>query len=506
MRDDLWPTGTPSGANETAAGQANDEFERFFQMSLHMLCIAGTDGYFRRVNPAFERTLGFSAEELLSMPFIDFVHPDDHVATLRELARLGYGAPSVNFENRYRCKDGSFRWLSWTSAPQEGGLLYVAAVDVTDRRRAQDLFQSLLQFAPDPVVIVDGEGIIRRVNALTEQLFGYDAEEMLGQPVEIIVPHRFRSSHMDHRAVYRHKPHVRPMGAGKELCAVRKDGTEIPVEISLGPVETDEGLLVMSTIRDISERKKVERRLREQEAELLAAERIQERLRPQSAPKVEGFQICGAARPAVYAAGDLYDYFHMPGGTTGIVVGDVTGHGFSSALLMASTHAYVRSLAASGCDVDEIMRRMNDIVVGETHDNLFVTMFFGRLDAPARRFVYTNAGHPTGYVIDASGRVKACMESTGMPLGILPDSRYPRSTAIDLETGDVVLLLTDGLIEAESPNGEHFGVERVLDHVGRNRSEKVCDIVRGLYDAVMGFAQRERLADDATLVVAKCVS
>jgi sigma-B regulation protein RsbU (phosphoserine phosphatase) len=152
------------------------------------------------------------------------------------------------------------------------------------------------------------------------------------------------------------------------------------------------------------------------------------------------------------------------------------------------------------------MARMNDTIVGETDENLFVTLFFGRLDAKARTFEYSSAGHPTGYVIDASGAVKAGMESTGIPLGIRPDARFPRSETIDIDSGDVILLLTDGVFEAESPAEEYFGIERVLDNVRKNRSKPVCEIVRGLYDAVLGFAQRERLADDATLVVAKCVS
>jgi serine phosphatase RsbU (regulator of sigma subunit) len=290
-----------------------------------------------------------------------------------------------------------------------------------------------------------------------------------------------------------------------ELCAVRKDGTEMPVEISLGPLETEEGLLVMSTIRDISERKRVERTLREQEAELLAAERIQERLRPQKAPSVPGFQMCGAARPAVHAAGDLYDYFAMPANTTGIVVGDVSGHGFSSALLMASTHAYIRSLSNSGADVDEIMHRMNDTIAGETAPNLLVTMFFGRIDPVESTFTYSNAGHPTGYVIDAGGTIKARMESTAMPLGVVPSASFSRSQPIAIEPGDVILLLTDGVLEAESPTGEHFGIDRLIDSVRSNRDKPVCEIVDGLYRAVLGFARSDKLADDATLVVAKCV-
>jgi PAS domain S-box-containing protein len=119
--------------------RAERELERVFALSLDLLCIAGTDGYFRQVNPAFRRTLGYSEEELLASPFVDFVHPDDRDGTLAVLEELARGADVLEFENRYLCKDGSERWLEWTATPvPREGLIYAAARDVTDRRRAEE--------------------------------------------------------------------------------------------------------------------------------------------------------------------------------------------------------------------------------------------------------------------------------------------------------------------------------------------------------------------------------
>src|SRR4029079_19357725 len=95
----------------------DEDLDQFFTLSLEMLCVAGLDGYFRRLNPAFERTLGYTLEELQSQPFLDFVHPYDREATLAEVARLATGAETISFENRYRCKDGSYVWLAWTARP-----------------------------------------------------------------------------------------------------------------------------------------------------------------------------------------------------------------------------------------------------------------------------------------------------------------------------------------------------------------------------------------------------
>jgi PAS domain S-box-containing protein len=120
----------------SARKEAEEQRDRFFALSLDMLCVASADGFFKRVNPAFTTTLGWSSEELLTRPFLDFVHPDDHASTLHEVERqVAAGESVLQFENRYRHKDGSWRVLSWASVPHDGGLMFGAARDVTERKQ-----------------------------------------------------------------------------------------------------------------------------------------------------------------------------------------------------------------------------------------------------------------------------------------------------------------------------------------------------------------------------------
>jgi PAS domain S-box-containing protein len=253
--------------------QMAEELDHFFTLSRDLMCMASRDGVFTRINPTWTEVLGWTTEELTGRPYLEFIHPDDVDRTVAQNISLTDGLmPTVSFENRYRTRDGGYRWLAWNATPAEdGACIYAVARDVTEAKRAEQRFRQLIFSAPDAMVIVGADGIIRLVNDQTERLFGWSDTDLVGRPVHTLIPARLHARHAEDMSHYLEEPVARRMGIGRELSALRRDGSEFPVEITIAPLDTEEGLLVSAAIRDVSERQRTEQALAAARDEALAA-------------------------------------------------------------------------------------------------------------------------------------------------------------------------------------------------------------------------------------------
>ena len=225
---------------------------------------------FTYVSPAFERIMGVPMEELYRDPTVweKSIHPDDQAAYRAAFYRwVRGGTEEFNIDYRVINRQGEVRWLSdrGTVLDHNDGRPYLVsgiARDITDRKHAEQKFRGLLEAAPEAMIIVDGTSQIQLVNAQTLRLFGYTRDELIGLPLERLIPERLRHQHAGLGADYIAAPTPRAMGEGKELFALRKDGSEFPVQVSLSPLETAKGLVIITAVRDITERRQAEQALR----------------------------------------------------------------------------------------------------------------------------------------------------------------------------------------------------------------------------------------------------
>ncbi len=259
-----------------------DQLNVFFELSLDMMCISSVDGYFKRVNQGFTAALGWSNEEMLSRPSIDFIHPDDIEATFIEMKRqVELGKKVFHFENRYRHKNGSWRLLSWVSAPAMNGMMYATARDITEEKAvAQELrnaatrITTILNSVVDGIITINDKGIIETVNPADCRIFGYAENEMLGCNIKMLMPEPYQDEHDGYLTNYISTGEAKIIGIGREVTGVRKDGSIFPMSLAVNEMRLGDQRYFTGVVKDITTRKLTEQELLKAKEQAESAGRI----------------------------------------------------------------------------------------------------------------------------------------------------------------------------------------------------------------------------------------
>jgi DNA-binding NarL/FixJ family response regulator len=331
------------------------------------------------------------------------------------------------------------------------------------------------------MIVIDGEGMVQFSNKAARRLFGRTPDVLNWLAIDLVLAD----------------------GQASEFELARSDGETVPVDVHTVEIDWEGKPARLAILRDLTTQKRAEAdRLKRQEAEskINSADDLQQRLFPPRAPSVEGFDIAGAVFSAGRGSGDCFDFVSMPDDNICVAVGDVSGHGLVPAMMMIQTRSYLRALLSECDDPGMILSRTNQHLLPSDHGK-FVTMLLGRINPRTRSFLFASAGHEA-YRLTRNGNVTT-LDSTGMVLGVLEDERIATAPELALESGDVILVPTDGVFEAHAPDGTLLGTSRMLDVVHANRDKPAHEIVHALYQTARDFTENGRQADDITIVVIK---
>lgn len=235
------------------------------------------------------------------------------------------------------------------------------------------------------------------------------------------------------------------------------------------------------------------------EREMELASQIQKQILPKSTPLLEGFELAGWYRPARHVGGDYYSFLTLSADRLALVVADVTGKGMPAALLVSTVHSAARLLLDRVGPGPEFMSLLNNHICESSNSNKFITFLFAWLDLEAKQISWINAGHNPGLLVRHGGEVVP-LPSSGVPLGLIPTVRY-RAATLDLGPGDLVCLYSDGITEAEDPDDEQYGQERLEDLLRENTGRPLDEILRTIDHKMVDFAASRPQGDDQTVVL-----
>jgi len=461
------------------------------------------------VNRRMAAMLGYSVEEMHGRPLSDFVFQTAFAETLEYLRHAG-STEGERAQVQYRRKDGSALWADVTRTRGCGddgaftGVLKMVSDMSTQRRTESErqdaldkviLLSKAVEQTADSVLISNNAGLIEYVNPAFEETTGFTREEALGK-----TPRLLKSGHYGED--FYHVMWSRLLSGEPyrgTLVNRKKSGQLYWTNQTITPIKDPQGAVThfVAVLKDVTEIRKYH----EQEVQLRLARIVQERFNP-LAPHVPGLDIAAASHQAAETGGDYFDFIEAPNGILYIAVGDVSGHGFDAALIMALTRAYMRSFSTLGMDAGEVLGRVNRAILGDLEPGRYVTMLLVRLDIATASMAYASAGHIPGALLDRSGGVDWLMDSTGIPLGLFPDAPFATRHR-QFRAEQILVLGTDGATETADVDGKEFGRDGVLEYVRRHANETAHEIAAGLNEAARSFGAADDQHDDITSVIVK---
>jgi len=384
-------------------------------------------------------------------------------------------------------------------------------------RESEERYREIIENAHDIIQSILPDGSLAYVNRAWFEILGYTE-------IDLHSINFFDLVHADSLTHYQELfSRILKGNSGTHipLSFVAKDGEQIFVEGNISPRLHDGKVVAIHGIfRDITENKKADEALKENEKKLLryskhleqiitslnVAKEVQQSLLPQHWPSEERLDIAGSSLYCDETGGDYYDYMELPqigSATYGIAIGDVSGHGVSSALQMASVRAYLRSRATQGGAVAEIITDVNRLVSKDTMETgSFMTLFFLLIEAHSGRAAWVRAGHDPALIYDPDSDHFVKLEGKGLALGVDENYLY-RGYTVTIKPGQILILTTDGLWENRNIKGEMFGRERFKNLIRRNAGLGAGDIQATIIEALTSFQGKAQQEDDITLVILK---
>jgi phosphoserine phosphatase RsbU/P len=475
--------------------------------------VADKEGRFLICNQAARKVLAIATAEEFPQSWASFhsscymadgisPFPPAELPSARALAGETVGETEI-FVCNPQCPDGI--WISAQSSPlrNEAGEIRGSIVtfhDVTKKKEADTRIQTLtnaVEQTADGIIITNRGGLIEYVNPAFLSTTGYTQEELRGATPRIL------KSGVHDDAFY--EKLWATILSGQVFRATianrKKNGDIFFAEQTITPMWSPTGNIThfVTVIKDVTEL----RQLQEQQLQMSLARAVQQQFYQMSLPPIDGFEMAGAAFPADATGGDYFDFITLPGNCIGITIGDVSGHGIGSALLMVELRAYLRAFAQRNSDVGEILTLTNNALVSDLEQDRYATLVFCCFNPDSKILFYASAGHTPGYILDTNGAVKRVLDSTDIPLGFLPKHAFVCGNPLSLEEGEILALLTDGITDAERPDEASFGTEGALEYIRAHRHESAQEIVTGLYKAVREYSDGLPQSDDITAVICK---